>query len=39
MKETLTLDELRRRDRPLGCALDSIFDGVYVADRLRRIVF
>ncbi len=39
MSRTLTLEELSRRDTRLGLVLDCLFDGVYIVDRKRRILF
>ena len=39
MTEGLTLEYLKREDTVLRLVLDSIFDGVYIVDRDRRIIF
>jgi len=39
MSEDLTVECLKRKDTALGLVLDSLFDGVYVVDRERRILF
>ena len=39
MDEHISLDYLGRADTALGELLNSIFDGVYIVDRRRRIVF
>lgn len=36
---SLTTKELIRHDTRLGVVLDSIYDGVYIVDRMRRILF
>jgi len=35
----LTTEELRRHDTQLGAVLDSLYDGVYIVDHTRRILF
>ena len=39
MNENITIDILSKRDSVLGIILDSIFDGVYIVDKNRRIIF
>ncbi|MDX9820552.1 MAG: adenylate/guanylate cyclase domain-containing protein [Syntrophales bacterium] len=39
MSPSLTTKELRRRDTQLAAVLDSLYDGVYIVDRRRRILF
>lgn len=39
MKQPITTQELSRRDTPLGVVLDSLYDGVYIVDPRRRILF
>lgn len=39
MSQTLTTEELGRRDTQLGVVLDSLYDGVYIVDRRRQILF
>jgi PAS domain S-box-containing protein len=39
MREELAIDFLSRKDAVLGTILDSLFDGVYLVDVNRRIVF
>lgn len=39
MNEDITLEELARRDTLLSTVMDSLFDGVYITDTARRIVF
>lgn len=39
MSASLTIEELGRRDTTLGLVLNSVYDGVYIVDRKRRIVF
>ena len=39
MTEDLSIDYLKRKDTALGLVLDSLFDGVYVVDRERKILF
>jgi PAS domain S-box-containing protein len=39
MSEELSTEYLKRKDTALGLVLDSLFDGVYIVDRERRILF
>lgn len=39
MSRTLTLEDLSRHDTPLGTVLDSVYDGIYIVDSNRRILF
>jgi PAS domain S-box-containing protein len=39
MTEDLSVEYLKRKDTALGLVLDSLFDGVYIVDRERRILF
>lgn len=39
MERILNIEELSKRDTRLGRVLDSLFDGVYIVDRKRRIIF
>lgn len=39
MSRVLTTRDLSRRDTQLGVVLDSLYDGVYIVDRSRRILF
>ena len=39
MSEDLSVDYLKRKDSALGLVLDSLFDGVYIVDRERKILF
>ena len=39
MTEELSVDYLKRQDTALSLVLDSLFDGVYIVDRDRRILF
>ncbi len=39
MSQALTTKELSRHDTQLGLVLDSLYDGVYIVDRRRRILF
>jgi len=39
MNEDITIEELARRDTVLSTVMDSLFDGVYITDNARRIVF
>jgi len=39
MATSLSVEELKRRDTVLGMVLDSLFDGVYIVDRHRNILF
>jgi PAS domain S-box-containing protein len=39
MSRTLTSKELRRHDTQLGVVLDSLYDGVYIVNRRRQILF
>ena len=39
MTEDLSVEYLKRKDSALGLVLDSLFDGVYIVDTERRILF
>jgi PAS domain S-box-containing protein len=39
MPDDLSVDYLKQKDTALGLVLDSLFDGVYIVDRERRILF
>ncbi len=39
MPDDLSVEYLGRKDTALGLVLDSLFDGVYIVDRRRRILF
>ena len=39
MSEDISVEYLKRKDSALGLVLDSLFDGVYIVDRDRRILF
>jgi len=39
MKEEVSIESLGRKDTVMGNILDSIFDGVYLVDKGRRIIF
>jgi PAS domain S-box-containing protein len=37
--EAVSIEYLRRKDTVLGIVLDALFDGVYIVDRTRTIIF
>ena len=39
MNWTLTIEDFSRRDTQLSAVLDSLYDGVYIVDKDRRILF
>ena len=39
MSRILTIEDLSRRDTQLSAVLDSLYDGVYIVDKKRRILF
>lgn len=38
MNQAVSIDYLQRPDTVLGAVLNSLFDGVYIVDRQRRIL-